>query len=198
MIFDALALLRAELLAYVKPFNATADVALGSVAGVAGSKANQLLLTLVSVDEEPALKNLSPYQRNATGGFDVVNPPVYVNLYVLVSANYDSDNTYETALRLLAWAVQCFQRRTEFSTATVPTATGLADPRVATLRVSVDLYGLSFEKLNQLWGTLGGRQVPSVVYKVRVVEEQAAGQLGTGPAITSVSGRLLGVEPLEN
>ena len=33
----------------------------------------------------------------------------------------------------------------------------------------VELYSLSFEQQNQLWASLGGKYMPSVVYKVRLV-----------------------------
>ncbi|WP_210518777.1 DUF4255 domain-containing protein [Hymenobacter terricola] len=190
MIFEALELIRTELAAYLAPRNATAvDVALGSIASAAGTQTDQVLISLVNVEEETALKNSSPYQRNATGGFDVVNPPVFLNLFVLIAANFNDNATYATALKRLAWVVQCFQQKSEFTVANTPSAT-IADAAVAVrLHVALDLYSLSFEKLNQLWGTLGGKQVPCVLYKARVVEEQADGLLNTGPEIMRVEGR---------
>lgn len=191
MIFEALELLRTELAAYLAPRNATAvDVALGSIASVAGTQTDQVLLSLVNVEEETTLKNSSPYQRNATGGFDLVNPPVFLNLFVLVAANFNDNATYATALKRLAWVVQCFQQKSDFTAANTPAAT-LTDAAAAVrLQVSLDLYSLSFEKLNQLWGTLGGKQVPCVLYKARVVEEQADSRLNSGPEIRRVEGRL--------
>lgn len=38
------------------------------------------------------------------------------------------------------------------------------------LQLSFDLFSLTFEQLNFLWGTLGGRQLPFVLYKARVLE----------------------------
>ena len=191
MIFEALELIRTELAAYLAPRNATAvDVALGSIASVAGSQTDQVLISLVNVEEETSLKNSSPYQRNGTGGFDVVNPPVFLNLFVLIAANFNDNATYATALKRLAWVVQCVQQKSEFTVANTPSAT-IAEAAVAVrLRVALDLYSLSFEKLNQLWGTLGGKQVPCVLYKARVVEEQADGLLNSGPEIMRVEGRM--------
>jgi hypothetical protein len=31
------------------------------------------------------------------------------------------------------------------------------------------MYTLTFEQINHLWGSLGGRQIPFVMYKVRMV-----------------------------
>jgi len=37
-------------------------------------------------------------------------------------------------------------------------------------KMNLDLHSMTFEQLNHLWGTLGGKQVPSALYKARVVE----------------------------
>lgn len=187
MIFEALQLLRAELTAYLVDSGRDTQVQIELSSPT--SNAGQVLLSLVNVEEETTLRNSSPYQRNPTGGYDLVNPPVFLNLYVLISAGgQDSPTTYATALKRLAWVVQCFQQKHVLLPAT---QAGFAsdDPGTARLRLSLDLYSLSFEKLSQLWGTLGGKQQPCVLYKVRVVEEQGEGQLGYGPEITLIERR---------
>lgn len=190
MIFEALQMLRAELAAYLTApgRDEQAQVELGNIAS--GTE-DQVLLSLVNLEEETALRNSTPYQRNATGGFDVVNPPVFLNLFVLVAAYSRDNSTYATALKRIAWAVQCFQQRNSFAVAnTLSTNLDPAtDPALLRLRLSLDLYSLSFEKVSQLWTTLGGKQMPCVLYKVRLVEEQAEGRLGHGPAITSIEQR---------
>ncbi len=187
MIFEALQLLRAELAAYLA--DPRRDTQVQVELGSPTNSPDQVLLSLVNVEEETTLRNSSPYQRNPAGGYDLVNPPVFLNLYVLISAGgQESATTYATALKRLAWVVQCFQQKTVLSPAT---QAGFAsdDPGAARLRLSLDLYSLSFEKLSQLWGTLGGKQQPCVLYKVRVVEEQGEGQLGHGPEITLIERR---------
>jgi hypothetical protein len=39
------------------------------------------------------------------------------------------------------------------------------DPRIQ--KLIVDLCTLNFEQINHLWSTLGGKYLPSVLYKVR-------------------------------
>ena len=189
MIFEALHLLRAELAAYLTApgRDEQAQVELGNIAS---GTDDQVLLSLVNLEEEASLKNTSPYQRNPNGGFDIVNPPVFLNLFVLVAA-YSRDNaSYATALKRLAWAVQCFQQRNHFSFAnTLATSLDDTDPATQRLRLSLDLHSLSFEKVSQLWSTLGGKQMPCILYKVRLVEEQGAAQLGHGPAISTIAQR---------
>jgi len=45
----------------------------------------------------------------------------------------------------------------------------------------VDLYTLNFEQVNHLWSTLGGKYLPSVMYKMRQItidEEYVTGESG--------------------
>jgi hypothetical protein len=189
MIFEALELIRAELQTYVQPFSATMQVELGSIANTAGSQHDKILLSLINLEEETALRNLPPpYQRNAAGNFERRQPPVFLNLYMLICANYHDNTTYRSALQWLSRVVQCFQRKNVFTVANTPDAISLPS-EAASLQVSMEIYSLTFEKLNQLWGTLGGKQVPFVVYKVRVVEEQVEEFMGEGAAILTIEGR---------
>ena len=161
--------MRAELAAYLQPpRDATAvEVALGSIAGVAGTGPNQVLISLMGVEEDAALRNGSPFQRPAVDGSGAANPPASLSLLVLIGANFTDNATYPTALQRLARTVQCFQQKRVFMAANTPTDGAVA----VRLRVAVDLHSPSFEQLSQLWGTLGGKQVPFVLYKLRVAEE---------------------------
>ena len=181
MVFEALELMRTELAAYLQPpRDATAaEVALGSIAGVAGAGPNQVLISLMGVEEDAALRNGSPSQRPAVGGSGAASPPASLSLLVLIGANFADNATYPTALKRLARTVQCFQQKPVFTAANAPTD-GAAAVR---LRVAVNLHSPSFEQLSQLWGTLGGKQVPFVLYNLRVAEEQAGEMPGPGPAI---------------
>ena len=50
---------------------------------------------------------------------------------------------------------------------------GRPDPRRTEIeRLVVELYSLNLEQQNHLWGYLGGKYLPSVVYKVRLVRIQ--------------------------
>lgn len=195
MIFEAFELVRSELQDYIRAATSTPGftVEMGSIAAVAGANTN-VLLTLVNLEEEQTLKNTSPYQRNASGGYDLKNPPVFLNLYVLITANYDNAN-YSTALKHLAHVIQCLQGKNHYTVANTPDSAPSNDPRASTLHVTLDLCSLSFEKINQLWGTLGGKQVPFVLYKMRVVEELADKQVGGGGAVLTIEGKVENVNP---
>ena len=53
------------------------------------------------------------------------------------------------------------------------------------LRLHPELYTLTFEQINHLWGSLGGKQSPFVMYKVRLVKIQSS-IAEEGPVIEAI------------
>ena len=45
----------------------------------------------------------------------------------------------------------------------------LTQAAISDLKFTLELYTLTFEQINHLWGSLGGRQVPFAMYKLRLV-----------------------------
>ncbi len=140
---------------------------------------DKIIITSVNIEEESTLKNGSPYQPLINGGFDHVEPPVHINLYLLFTCTFESGSTdaYETALHRLSLVIQFFQAKKVFTAYNSPhSSIAQADTLDVflknELRLSMELYTLTFEQINHLWGSLGGKQVPFVMYKVRLVKIQ--------------------------
>lgn len=127
-------------------------------------------LTLVNVEED----RISKSQENIVRRDDKLvyqQPKVHLNLYLLFSAKLD----YPEALRRLSFIIQFFQHRRVFTPLTSPTLPAGIDELV------LDLFTTSFQDLNNLWGVLGSRYLPSVLYKMRLVsisEELEQGEAG--------------------
>ena len=138
-----------------------------------------VVLSLVNLQEESTLKNL-PYYRVENDRTVYKNPPVSLNLFILFSVLYSQ---YDTAIRLLSRVIECFQSQTDLSFSTTPVAGNLSHE----VQIVPDLYSLSFEQLNHLWGALGGKQVPFVLYRARLVMIEAQKRQGEGPMITEVN-----------
>ncbi|MBI1227573.1 MAG: DUF4255 domain-containing protein [Bacteroidetes bacterium] len=180
MIIHALQILRKELEEFLKPIDANDDrvVELGNVAPldkmqgeVNGNDSNKVLITLINVREEKTLKN-GPFSRrnDATLRTEYFNPHVFLNLHVLVSANQVN---YSNALIYLSRIAAFFQSKnvfTHLNSMEVTDSEVPATEQMETFKIILDLYSPSFEELNHIWGTLGGKQVPSLVYAVRLVE----------------------------
>ncbi|BCL33724.1 DUF4255 domain-containing protein [Nostoc sp. MS1] len=189
MIFDAMRLIQVALQRYileVEPELGPGQIVLIDNIGMAeelGGSNNQLnghvVMSLVNLQEESTMKNGSHYRMD-NGRTIYQNPPVNLNLFILFSSLH---NQYETALRLLSRVVEFFQSQQEISFTSTP-GNGSISRHV---RLIPDLYSLSFEQLNQLWGSLGGKQVPFVMYRARLIAIEAQKRQGEGTVISGVS-----------
>jgi Pvc16 N-terminal domain len=121
-----------------------------------------IIVTLVHIEEEKTLKNHPTYIRNGEN-VEKIRPQLYLNLGLLFSC---ADDDYLAALQKISIVADFFQSQNVFA----------PGPGRVT-RMTTELVSLSFEQQNHLWGTLGGKQVPALLYKVRLVLiEQAEGQ----------------------
>lgn len=125
---------------------------------------NKLVVFLVNVEKETA----TPRQTNFSSSEWSVSsyPPVFLNLYVMVAANFSGGN-YPEALKFLSNAVSFFQRQPVFDHQTTPDM----DKRVNKLILEIE--NLNFQDLSSLWGVLSGKYQPSILYKVRMVSFEA-------------------------
>jgi hypothetical protein len=157
------------------------EVGLGNLAEgvVSGSSAsgvprNKLILSVVNIKEEKTLKNLPAVVRNdVTLRATYENPPVYLNFQILITATHSE---YTNALLVLSRAIRFFQSKNTFTQNDVAPAsiTTLAPPnpldQLDTFKLIFDLYSPTMEEVNHLWGTLGGKQYPFVIYTLRMID----------------------------
>ncbi|MEW7289071.1 DUF4255 domain-containing protein [Aquimarina sp. 2304DJ70-9] len=145
---------------------------------------NKIVITLVNTEEESTLKNSSNVFRSANT-IKYVEPPVFLNLYILISSTLGQDlqDAYEFALSRLSLVIQFFQAKKSFTVKNSPFTTISMDNNIPQenkdeLKLNVELYTLTFEQINHLWGSLGGKQVPFAMYKIRLVSiKENSGQV---------------------
>jgi hypothetical protein len=173
MIETALILLRNELISFLAEKD-SATVVIDNIGlletPTGASLTENIVMTLVNIEEESTLKNQSAQKRPFFESAVYQNPPIYLNLYILFTCNYSGDH-YQLALRRLSYIIQFVQSRNSFS-ASNSVAAGtidLSQAGIADLEFTLELYTLTFEQINHLWGSLGGRQVPFVMFKLRLV-----------------------------
>lgn len=142
----------------------TERVVMGNLLDQSGSvNANvidRVVLSLVNVEEERIFRSVDTMQRQADGRYQMVRPEVRVNLYALFIANLDD---YSEALKALSNIISFFQHRPYFEYASIP---ALATQEG---RLIAELHSPTFEQINHLWGALGVKYLPSVMYKMRVM-----------------------------
>jgi uncharacterized protein DUF4255 len=175
MIAETLSFLATELNGYLNTkLSVTSDprVKLGNVARALDgsllaedSLQDKAIITLVNIEEDRVARTHEGFVK-ADRTAKYKNPPLLLNLYVLFSVHKDD---YAESLVLLGHIVQFFQFQNSFTPLTHPNL----DPRIE--RLMVDLYTMNFEQVNHLWSTLGGKYLPSALYKLRqlTVDENA-------------------------
>jgi hypothetical protein len=142
------------------------NVAVSLSAGIT----SDLRLTLIGIDEERILKN-QPHIRTSPIGYSYKKPPLHVNLFLLITANYGHDGkNYEDGLDALANVLGFFQERPILNFREYPYA--LKDDiliQYLDWQIEMELLSLSLEEMYHLWGVLGGKILPSVMYKARLI-----------------------------
>jgi hypothetical protein len=138
--------------------------------GDTSTNAARALISIVNIEEDRLSKSPDNY-RKVDDKIVYKNPRIYLNLYLLIAAK---QTDYSEALKVLSFIIQFFQHKSVFDIQNSP----LLEPKIE--RLVLDLHTLNFEQMNHLWGILGGKYVPSVLYKMRVVgiEEEAGDSIG--------------------
>jgi hypothetical protein len=144
---------------------------------VAPNTNNKLVLTLVNIE-----KDSMPYRLNQpTRGIDdrqlMYSSPLYLNLYLMMSANFGAGN-YSEALKTISQAISFFQQQAVFDRQNCP---GL-DSRIE--KLILDMENLKIPDLNNLWSLMGGKYLPSVLYKVRMITVDTGAIVQQVPVIT--------------
>lgn len=146
---------------------------------------DKVVMTLLKLEEEATLKNVSTHKVTGMSS-EVKNAPVHLNLFLLVSANFGK---YDAALINISQVIEFFQGKKVFTSSnTVYDRNNVAFQDISFFRFNVELVTPDFEALNYVWGTLGGRQLPSVMYKIQLIEIERNRKLKKGTPITRISG----------
>lgn len=127
---------------------------------VAPDVSNKLVVFLVNVEKETA--HARGTGMNFAESWTASYPSLFLNLYVMVAANFSGSN-YAEGLKYLSNAVSFFQRQPVFDHQQTPDL----DRRIG--KLVLDIENLNIQDLSGLWGALSGHYQPSVLYKARMV-----------------------------
>ncbi len=129
-----------------------------------------VLMSLVGLEEEKSLryfdtKTITHDENLSNTNIYNHNPVVYLNLHLLFSVPVITSN-YSSAINMLGIITEFFQTKNVIDVS----QDNINDDNYIRLEKLVfELYSLSFEQMNHLWGVLGGKYMPSVLYKVRLI-----------------------------
>jgi len=134
----------------------------GNTPTVAG---NKLVVFVANIERETVVAAQGARAAVGGGDRDVVtqtSAAVHLNLMLMFAANFGG-NQYSEALKFISATVAFFQGRALFDHHNSPDL----DPRIE--RLALEMVSLDLAELSNLWSMLGGKYVPSVLYRMRMI-----------------------------
>ncbi|GAB4396894.1 MAG: hypothetical protein OHK0053_12030 [Microscillaceae bacterium] len=116
---------------------------------------DKIAISLINLQQE---KNI---QRSPTA--PGLRPPFHLNLFLLFSVYFGEDGSYEESLKELSAIISFFQANAVMNHQNTPELDAQIDKLV------FEFVNQDMQSLNYIWGMLGGKYVPSALYKVRMI-----------------------------
>jgi len=151
--------------------------------------ANHISVMLAGQEEERREGKRPHYIPTDDKQFMKLNPPVELDLFVLFIAH---KKDYGTALRDLSSVISFFQANPVFDQEKYPSLNAAVlepnnKPWQLIERLVFTMHNLSFEQQNNLWGMLGSKYIPSIVYKMKMITVFDTKGKEKTPAITEMN-----------
>ena len=147
---------------------------------VADNVNNKIVLSVINIEQETAVKSGFPTKAEGSSR-NKVNPPLHLNIYLLVSANFAS-NEYLEALRMLSAVIETFQASSYFTKQSHPE---MSDPLE---KLTLEIYNVPVNELSHIWSGIGAKYVPSTLYKMRMITLTDTKIRNEIPGVTGVEG----------
>ncbi|MFK8104765.1 MAG: DUF4255 domain-containing protein [Saprospiraceae bacterium] len=140
---------------------------------------NILLLDLVNIKKDGLINNNFPPVNAAGTNYLQKRPPLYLNLNILIAAHFEKDQ-FKEGLNILSMVLGKFQGKPLWNRENTPTLPPKVD------KLIFEMFSLDFHEQSHLWGYLGAKYMPSVLYKLRMAiidEELVTGEI---PPVTEI------------
>jgi len=168
------------------------DVVLGNMSMIDQAQdsehnlSDRVIVSVVNIEQESTLRNLpgNRQQYNADGSPNGIlkNPGILLNVYLVIAANKTS---YQIGLQRISQVITFFNANPVLSASTFPALRELQMDKI-----TFEMYTTPFEELNQLWGIMGGKYMPSVIYKARLIYVAGIPEAGEVPLIRTIETKL--------
>ncbi len=130
--------------------------------GLEVNDSNKIIVSLVNIEKENVFGASHTFLSNQNGKHGKINPAININLYVLFSSVFSGEN-YSEGLKFISSVIEFFQSNL------VMDHSNTAMLNSGIQRLTFEMVNLGFQELGQLWGVIGGKYMPSVLYKVRML-----------------------------
>ena len=119
---------------------------------------NKIICSLINIEQEQ-IRSAGAFM---TSGKSFKNPPINIDLYLMFSSSYVEEN-YEEGLRFLSLAINFFQGKSVFTPQNTPKLPETVQ------KITFKMYSLDMSNLSHLWGAIGAKYMPSVIYQLRTI-----------------------------
>lgn len=143
---------------------------------IAVKEENKIILSLVLIQEE----KLGAYKTSvpiSPGGVK----PIAINLFLLFSASFNEKLNID-ALKFISAVIAFFQSKPLFIE---QNTSGLESGME---KLSFEIFNLSIQEQSNLWSTIGGKYLPSILYRVRVIKVDEGSLMPTSTEISGLDG----------
>ena len=123
---------------------------------------NRLAVFVTGISHDTMARGVPGRAPVVAGRSPVAPMAVHLTVHLMIASSFDSEN-YLESLKILAHAVQFFQANPVFDRLSAPEMDRSIE------QLTLEIENLSTDASAQLWGTLGGRYLPSVLYRMRTV-----------------------------
>ena len=136
---------------------------------------NRLALFITNISEDSMPRRSQPRGASIVG-LAAGEDPLHLDIYAMLAASYDA-NIYGEGLKMLSAGLMYFQ--------SYPIMTPQNTPEMpkGMQQLSFEISNLRVEEMGQMWGNLGGRYVPSVMFKIRTITLTSAAITAITPTI---------------
>lgn len=124
----------------------------GMIGNPTEERPNKIVVSLLNVESETAGSIATPSRRITDKGDTLLQPPLLLNLNVILAAVFDK-HQYDESLSLLSDTLRFIQSKPKFE----------VDGRGYTIQ----MVNTSMQDMNNIWTLLGGQYYPSVVCNIR-------------------------------
>lgn len=123
---------------------------------------NKIVVFVANIQQDTTISTWNPAVPSSPNRFAVVQPAIYINLFVLFFANFSGPH-YPQGLGMISQTIQFFQENPFFNHENLPDLPAPID------KLAFEFTNLDAVDLNYLMGLAGANYLPSVYYKVRVI-----------------------------
>ncbi|WP_374938753.1 DUF4255 domain-containing protein [Phocaeicola vulgatus] len=124
----------------------------GMIGSTTEERPNKMVVALLNVERETSGGISAPIQRTGDGGYARMQPPLLLNLNIMLAAVFD-ERQYAESLSLLSDTMRFIQSVPKFM--------------VDGADYTIEVVNISTQDMNNVWTLLGGQYYPSVVCKIR-------------------------------